>query len=252
MNNQATYQEIAPSEPLNEFVHSFWMHENKSSKPEKTTISPDSFFKIIFVVSDNEIVKYFMTGIWTKPIDFSIAPNSITYGCRLKVLAPEYLINEQVAPILNSLKVLDLSYLNIACFDLSSFDLIVSQWEEVLLNVRPQKVIPENKIRFSQLLYKVNGNISATEVADQIYWSNRQINRYLNKQLGVSLKTYLNIQKCYQSYIQIREGKLAPTEGYFDQAHFIREIKKHTGETPKKLNQQQNDRFIQLKNIKRK
>ena len=98
----------------------------------------------------------------------------------------------------------------------------------------------------------MKGNISASEVSQQIYWTNRQINRYLNKYLGVSLKKYLNVQKCYEAYIQIREGKFYPEGDYFDQAHFIREVKKHTGQTPKALFEKQNDRFIQLKNIKRK
>jgi AraC-like DNA-binding protein len=98
----------------------------------------------------------------------------------------------------------------------------------------------------------MEGDISAEEVSNQIFWSNRQINRYLNKYLGVSLKKYLNIQKCYAAYIQIREGRFFPEKGYYDQAHFIREIKKHTNQTPKELYQEQNDRFIQLKNIDKK
>ena len=70
--------------------------------------------------------------------------------------------------------------------------------------------------------------------------------------MGVSLKAYLNIQKCYSSYFHIRDGEFYPTNEYFDQSHFIREIKKHTGKTPKELYKKQNDRFIQLKFIQRK
>ena len=95
----------------------------------------------------------------------------------------------------------------------------------------------------------MNGNITASQVSEQTYWTNKQINRYLNKYIGVSLKKYLNIQKCYQSYLHIRKGEFYPETGFFDQPHFIREIKKHTGETPKSLHKQQNDRFIQLKRI---
>ncbi|MEM9706744.1 MAG: NAD(P)-dependent oxidoreductase, partial [Pseudomonadota bacterium] len=34
------------------------------------------------------------------------------------------------------------------------------------------------------------------------------------------------------SYIQIREGRFFPEKFYYDRAHFVREIKKHTGEAP--------------------
>jgi len=108
------------------------------------------------------------------------------------------------------------------------------------------------KLQLSQLLYQVEGNISAEEVSNQIAWSNRQINRYLNRYLGVSLKTYLNIQKVYNAYIQIRDGKFFPEKGYFDQAHFIREVKKHTNKTPKELYKEQHDRFVQLKHKQKK
>ncbi|PKV53062.1 AraC-like DNA-binding protein [Aquimarina sp. MAR_2010_214] len=252
MNEQSTYQEIEPITELKDFVHSFWMHQNNSDTVEKTTIVPDSYFKIVMLIKNQKIISYFMTGLWLDEKEFSFAPNALSIGVRLKVLAPEFLLNREVASILQKMHQLDLHYLNVDKFDLSSFKVIVEQWQKELLSVKPQKTIQGNKLRLSQLLDKMNGNISAIEVSDQIYWTNRQINRYLNKYVGVSLKKYLNIQKCYQSYIQIGNGKFYPEKGFFDQPHFIREIKKHTGETPKSLHKQQNDRFIQLKRISKK
>ncbi|MET2985197.1 AraC family transcriptional regulator [Aureibaculum conchae] len=252
MTKKSTYKELKPSSELQEFVHSFWMHKNNSDKYVPATISPDSFFKIIFIVSNSEIINYFMTGLWTEQKDFSFPPNATVYGCRLKLLAPEFLLGNEIASIRNKLKQLNLSYLNIENFNLSEFETAVKQWEVELLKTKPEKAIPGNKIRLSQLLYKVNGGISVSEVSEQIYWASRQINRYLNKYLGVSLKTYLSIQRCYDSYIHIREGRLYPEKNYYDQAHFIREVKKHTGKTPRVLNELQNDQFIQLKNIQKK
>jgi len=248
-----SYREILPSEKLQDVIHSFWVHENLTSEPEVLTIFPDSYFKIIFYVQDGQVVSYFMTGLWSDQKVVSIPPNGKSYGCRLNILAPEYLLGHEIKSIFQSRRQLDISYLNLRSYDLSSFEKIVEQWEKELLRIRPSKAISPNKLRLSQLLYKTNGLLSASEVSDQIFWTNRQINRYLNQYLGVSLKRYLNIQKAYFAYLQIREGKLSPqNEGYFDQAHFIREIKKHTGFTPSALYQGQNDRFIQLKNIRRR
>lgn len=252
MEQKQTYLEIQPINKLENLVHSFWMHQNTSESPQSKTIVPDSYLKIVFVVLNNQIVKYFITGLWIKEKTIITPPNAINYGCRLKILAPEFLINQEVASILQNINQLDLSYLNLKHFDLSSFETIVHQWQIELLKIMPAKEIPANKLRLSQLLDKMKGDITAKEVSEQIFWTNRQINRYMNKYLGVSLKKYLNIQKAYQSYIQIREGRFFPEKYYFDQAHFIREVKKHTGETPSKLYQEQNDRFIQLKNIKSK
>lgn len=252
MKNNSSYNEIKPIKKLEHLIHSFWMHQNGSDEPEQKTIVPDSYFKIVFVVQNGEIKQYFMTGLWLKEETFTTHPNATNYGCRLKILAPEYLLQEEVASILQSFKQLDLDYLHLRHFDLSSFEKIVHQWQLEFLKIQSSKTITPNKLRLSQLLYSEKGNITAKEVAQQIFWTNRQINRYLNKYLGISLKKYLNVQKIYQSYLQIREGKFFPEKDYFDQAHFIREVKKHTGETPSKLHEQQNDRFIQLKNIQPK
>lgn len=250
--NTAQYQESRPVKKLENVIDSFWMHHNQSNEPERLTIIPDGYFKIVFVVQKQKILKYFMTGLWIRSNEFITPPNATNYGCRLKILAPEYLLGHEVASLLQDFKQLDLSFLNLKHFDLSSFDQIVHQWQLELLKIKPAKDIAGNKLRLSHLLDEQKGEINAKEVADQIYWTNRQINRYMNKYVGVSLKKYLNIQKVYQSYIQIREGKLFPEKYYFDQAHFIREVKKHTGETPGNLHKEQNDRFIQLKNIHRK
>ena len=82
-------------------------------------------------------------------------------------------------------------------------------------------------------------------------WSNRQINRYLNKYIGVSLKKYLNVQRVYAAYIHIREGKLKPSARFYDQSHYIKQIKQHTGHTPGQLYKEIDDRFIQLKHIQK-
>ncbi|MCP4120775.1 MAG: AraC family transcriptional regulator [Bacteroidetes bacterium] len=252
MKDSKTYGELKPNEDLKEFVHSFWMHQNTMDQPQLLTIFPDSFFKIIFLITEGEVVDYFMTGIWTGRKEFITPPNTTIYGCRLKILAPEFLINAEITSILDSLTPLDLNYLNLLDYRFDDFESIVRQWEDELKQIRPNKPLPSNKLEFSQLLYKKEGGISVSDVSEQVFWSSRQINRYLKKYIGIPLKTYLNIQKCYASYGHISDGELAPKNNFFDQAHFIKEVKKRTGETPKTLYLRQNDRFIQLRNIQRK
>lgn len=249
LEQEEKYEQLHPCEALRPFIHSYWIHRNLSNSDETISIFPDSYFKVIFVVQNDEIIKYFMTGFWTEQKQFTILPNAYTVGCRLRILAPEYLIEQEVSSILNKMRLLPLSYLGLELFQLGSFEHMVSQWDAAWMRQLPEKPVKEKKQRFSDLIYSSNGSITAAEVADEVQWSNRQINRYLNQYIGLSLKKYQNIQKCYQAYVQIREGRFFPDQEYFDQAHFIREVKKHTGQTPRELFDQQNDRFIQLKHI---
>ena len=191
MTEKSIYKEIKPKTDLKDFVHSFWMHHNNTNAVEKITIIPDSYFKMVITIKNNKIISYFMTGLWTEEKIIPIASNATTFGCRLKILAPEFLLEKEIASITNGFQQLDLNFLNANKFDVSSFESIVEQWQNELILKISNKEIPGNKLRLSQLLDTTNGEISATEVSNQIYWTNRQINRYLNKYIGVSLKKYL-------------------------------------------------------------
>ena len=253
-NKNIEFNHIKASVLLDDFVHIYWEHKNLSKEANKLTIFPDGYFKLIFIFQNGKLVSYFMTGMWTTEFDFYSPPNSVLYGIKFKILAAEYIFHKEIASICNSVKDLEPDFLEIDKNDYLSFDDFTSQIETVLLNRLKQKEhkITANKLQLSQLLYHINGNIAVEEISNQINWSVRQINRYLNKYIGLSLKPYLNIQKCFSSYFHIRKGELYPDNEYFDQPHFIREIKKHTGNTPKELFKNKNDRFIQLRFIQRK
>jgi AraC-like DNA-binding protein len=247
----SSYSQKSPSPKLRDFVDSYWESTNNTVRPLKRTIFPDGLFKVVIILVDEKIIAFFLTGLWTKETDITIPAKATVYGIKFKILAPEYIFQHEVASLLQTQRMLDHDFWNINNFKFNNIKDFRKRIEPIIINKLSQsKIIADKKLKLSQLIYQSKGNILAKDLADQVNWSNRQINRYLNKYLGVSLKTYLNIQKIYTSYIQIREGNFSSNEKYHDQSHFIKEIKKHTGRTPKKLHKEQNDRFIQLKNIK--
>lgn len=254
-NNQTkAFNYKKPSSQLDDFIHIYWEHRNLSNKSETITIFPDSYFKLIFIIRHEKLIAFFITGIWKNEFKFSQPSNSILFGIKFKILAPEYIFHTEIASIVSSHKDLEPGFMNMDKLKFNNLDAFVEQITPILIEKLAQKakkVMPQ-KLQLSQLLYALNGNISLEEISKQINWSNRQINRYLNKYLGISLKTYLNIQKCYSSYFHIRNGLFYPENDYFDQSHFIREIKKYTGKTPTELHKNINDQFIQLRNIQRK
>lgn len=247
------YLQLSPSSELNQMIDSYWRFQNPSDKPTTQTIFPDSYFKLIIIHVGGKIVAFFQTGLWPSENQFVIPGNACVYGIRFKILAAEHVFQREVASLLQTHTELDLDFWGVRNFRLDDLQTVVNQYEQVILKKLTENgEIEGRKLQLSQLLYKMKGEISAEEVSDQIAWSNRQINRYMNKYLGISLKTYLNIQKAYNAYIQIREGRFFPDDGFYDQPHFIRHIKKYTGHTPRELFQQQHDRFIQLSHIRKK
>jgi len=249
MISPSTYQHFLPSDKLAEVVDSFWVHHNPTNNVENIMIAPDSFFKILIYVQNGKIVNYFKTGIWTEGKEINIPPQTYTFGCRFNILAPEYLFQKEIANLRNTTQQLTLDFGNVRSFTFENFTDSVQQWENELLKLRGNRVIDAHKQRLAQAIYNAKGSLSAGELADQIFLTNRTINRYLNKYLGISLKTYITIQRAFQAYIKIRQGDLSPTVDYYDQSHYIREIRKYTGESPRKIFKGINDRFIQFRHI---
>ena len=99
---------------------------------------------------------------------------------------------------------------------------------------------------YSQLLNKTKGSLTIADYATQVHWTSRQMNRYFKKRFGLSLKSYCTILKCAASFKHIQKGQLAPIQNYYDQSHFIKDLKKYTGNRPKDLYKNENDRFLQL------
>lgn len=247
---KSIYLHFLPTENLSDYIDSFWVHHNPREKSEEIVISPDGFFKILIYVQDGRIINYYQTGIWTEPKYINIPPRTHTFGCRFNLLAPEYLFQTEISELTNTIKQLNLSFLNIEKFKYTDYLLTIKQWEKELLKIRHNKPIAPHKKRLADLIYEAKGKLNASEVANQAYLTNRSINRYLNRYLGISLKTYLSIQRAFQAYIKIKEGDLSLTSlNYYDQPHYIREIKRFTGESPKNIYKGINDRFIQFNHI---
>jgi len=248
-----SYKQLQPSAGLSTYIDSYWESVNHTNRPQKRIIVPDSFFKLVVTVIDSKIAVVFLTGLSLQQTEIVIPARATIYGIKFKILAPEYILQREIASLLQSQSILDSDFWGISDFDISSLEAYVLQIEEVISGILTLgKQVQKKNLQLTKLLYEANGNISPGELSTQVGWSLRQITRYLNKNLGASLRTYLNIQKVYAAYIPIREGSFYPKEGFHDQPHLIKQIRKHTGHTPTSLHSDQNDRFVQLKNIKKK
>lgn len=96
------------------------------------------------------------------------------------------------------------------------------------------------------LVYQSGGHLKVSQVAEAVGWSVRSINRYFNKYLGLSLKSYLSLIRLTSTFGGLKQGDLNPNDRFYDQSHYIHATKERTGTTPKALARNQDDRFIQL------
>jgi AraC-like DNA-binding protein len=183
-------------------------------------------------------------GLETKP---KYTKQEVTnfFSVSFNPLAVEYILNLSVAAILNSGKILEKNFWDFNIDDLNDFDAFCHKLSKKIHSLIP-KAIDERKRKLFELIFTANGEISIKELSAQIIWSERQINRYFNQYFGLSLKAYCNILRFQASLPHIKEGKLLPQLNFTDQSHFIKEVKKLSGVSPKELFKNENDRFLQF------
>jgi AraC-like DNA-binding protein len=108
-----------------------------------------------------------------------------------------------------------------------------------LLNYRDDLFIHEGIANSIHQIKKTKANISIDTLALDACMSRKQFERKFSENIGISPKQYLKIIR-FQNSIKLNQSNknlttLAYEAGYFDQSHFVKQIKELTGYTPKIL-----------------
>ncbi|MDV8154458.1 AraC family transcriptional regulator [Acinetobacter bereziniae] len=239
------YREIEAKGFLNHFIKCFWYYETKEIDTQHT-ILPDGYFDLIAEFSHRKLTLVKLTGIWTTPKEIRISKNTQIFAVRFKLPAIEYVFKDQLKSILDTSVNLALNFWQLDQYHSDEFEHFVVQISkdlEILFNDLNQ--IDHRKLKLFRMVYDQEVKTVA-EISNHVFWSSRQINRYFQTTFGITLKEFLNIVRCHTAYRKITGDHLNPNCEYYDQAHFIKQIKKYTGTTPKELSKNKNDRFIQL------
>ncbi|WPO77185.1 DUF6597 domain-containing transcriptional factor [Flavobacterium sp. KACC 22761] len=245
------YKEIKPAGFLTNFVQCFWYYETTDLEVEHT-ILPDGYFDLIAKFENDVLATLKLTGIWTKPKDILIPKNTKFFAIRFKLLALEYLFQKEIKSILDTALNLPFHFWNFDTYKSDEFEKFVHETSARLeTSLKYLNEIDSRKLRLFEIVYQQKTK-SVSELSGQIFWNSRQINRYFSSQFGIPLKEFLKIVRCNASYEEISNGNISLQADFFDQAHFIKEIKKYTGVTPKELSKNKNDRFLQLSKTEEK
>ncbi|WP_268849365.1 helix-turn-helix domain-containing protein [Flavobacterium aestivum] len=239
------YKEHKPNGYIDNFVQCFWEYENADTEILHT-ILPDGYFDLIAEFDNDILTTVKLTGVWTKPKDITIPKKTKIFAIRFKLLATEYLFQKEIKSILDTVQNLPFNFWNIDTYQSYEFERFVADITNRIDNsIKHLKEIDNRKLKLFEFIYQGQAE-TVSELSEKVFWSSRQINRYFNQQFGFSLKEFLKIVRCNATYKDISNGNLSPQTNFFDQAHFIKEVKKYTGATPKELHKNKNDRFLQL------
>lgn len=249
MEDFLKYERVKPATVLQDYVESFWQLENTSPTGKNIVVVPDGRIDLFLSYSVKQGFHITLSGLETEPDSVNFEGNTKIFAISFRLLAVEYLLQTSIADLTNDIRMQPSDFWDFSETDLENFHDFCEKANRKMAELLSLKKIDERKLRLFHLINLHQGEITVHELAEKAGWSERQINRYFNDKFGLSLKKYCNILRFRASFGQIKEGKLFPELNFTDQAHFIREIKKFSGVTPKELTKNPNDRFIQFSTL---
>ncbi len=231
---------------LNDYVHSFWKTENTGDSISNHTIIPDGYFSLVVIYVKGKLRNVILHGIYTEPTCISIPESGVIFGIHFKLLSAEYLFTSGFKPGLNQRKILPVAYRNINSFGVDDFDAFKACITNDIESRIPQlSNIDERKLQLFKHIYQ-NDTRTIEDLTLKVNWGSRQINRYFSSEYGFSLKELMKIIRCRKNIENMTPDNFYPKMQYYDQSHFIKEVKRYTGTTPARLKRNMNKQFIQL------
>jgi len=242
MDNLTEHTLAKPDESLADYIYCFSALQNLSDINQGVII-PNGRIDLSFSKTKNNQFNITLIGLETKPKLLAAQAISTFFAVSFNPLAVEYILKHSIADILNNERILPDTFWDFSVNDLDDFDTFCKKISQRIQSLLPKEI---DKRKLFELIFATNGEISVKELSEKVFWSTRQINQYFNQQFGLSLKAYCNILRFQASLAHIKEGQLFPQLDFYDQSHFIKEIKKLSGVSPKELYKNQNSRFLQF------
>jgi AraC-like DNA-binding protein len=252
------YQVYSPSPELQSFVKCFWTLEDEaSSEPVKQRVVPDGCMEMIFHYGDL-YKQYFEDGssiIQPRSFVFGqissyieIAPTGISGIVSARFL-PDGLtpfIEMPVSALENKAVAIheifgekgkEFEEKIIAASDNAQRIKLI---EEFLLSrlADPQTIDAVTKACV-EVIFQSQGRLGVVELADKMNLNRRNMERKFTSAIGMSPKQLSRVVRLQATLKMLEQKKftsltsLAYENGYYDQAHFIKDFKEFTGMSPK-------------------
>ncbi|MEJ2157738.1 MAG: helix-turn-helix transcriptional regulator [Desulfobacteraceae bacterium] len=267
--------EYNPSFRLGAYVELYWFGRFNLDKSPLLSqrVVPNGYVELIIHLTDAhcELLQgkgyesspdYTLIGLFTQPYDVHFRETVRVFGIRFKP--------EGIYPVFG----MPASEIQAAFTDMESFTgrnfreysnrLRDSDTVEKMIRIS-ESYLAGNVDRRRKALYYLNraaeiirrkkGLISIEELAGSAYIGARQLEREFRQKVGISPKQYMRIARLNEvnRILSSDRRRMLLTDvsyicGYTDQAHFIRDFKHFTGESPKKFLEKR-ERYIVNPNI---
>jgi len=262
-------KEYTPSPHLGAYVELFWFGQFNLDQTALLAqrVIPNGYIELIIHLTDAhcELLQgrayepspdYTLIGLFTEPYDVHFRETVRVFGIRFK---PEGIYQVFGMPA---------SEIHAAFADMESFtgrdfrdyscsirdagpvgEMIRISEKYLMGHIHRRKASLYYLNRAAEVIRREKGLISMEDLAGKAFISARQLEREFRQKVGISPKNYMRIARLNQVNRILANGRRLPLTdvsymcGYSDQAHFIRDFKHFTGQSPKKFIRAR-DRYI--------
>ena len=229
-----------PSSKLIDFIDTYWIIENQTSKTIDMPIVPDGCMDIIY--QNNQLI---FVAAMDEGIVVDVKPDDYSFGIRFKPAVFAHLLDQSCKHFTN--KIIPLQELSIELYQLLDF---IEKDEDKKVNTIFENLFKDIKLNQNIVLLINNviefkADITVGELTKSITISQRQLQRLCLYYLGYSIKRFCNIVRFFYIFKElIKTGTEDITSkaykyGYCDQAHLNKEFKKFSNFSP-------NDKIMSL------
>lgn len=233
---------IAPHKLLHPYIANYTF-TIPDTMPEQQTILPSASSTLVYSVSSKEIVNG-LRGVSTKPtvigsfakqfvfmflIEFhagGLYPFIKVDQCFLTDAACSF---EDLSKILNR-KIIEAYYLSNSIYELKhKLDMIfLQQLDTTIINTSVAYTM--------KLIQNGKGLMQVKNLANEVFYSEKQLNRLFQKNIGTSIKTFSRIVRINHAAHLLKQSiaisQIAEQLGHYDTAHFAHDFKDIYGLTP--------------------
>jgi len=254
------HQIFEPSQDLKPFVKCYWTLESeKENTPERNTIVPDGCMKLIFHYGDpykhhredgssQLLPRFFLIGQLTRP--YEVEPMGVTgtfFVCfhpngflpfttqPIKEMENEAISLEQLFGPIGKETAQQVLEVN------STVDRIRLIENFLLQRLTDAQNVDQIVVSTVETILSANGKISVADLSNQYNVNRRKLLRKYSSSIGLSpkqLSKTIRLQATLKTLLNNKKVKLtdlAYENDFYDQAHFIKDFKEFTGQTPREF-----------------
>ncbi|MEO0727840.1 MAG: DUF6597 domain-containing transcriptional factor [Bacteroidota bacterium] len=232
------YTEFRPSSEFKEIVKNYWRfevtNEDNNGSPLQHEVLPHSEVSIVFIQQP-----YFqgirLLGPHVKKFAKEIHPDSTYFGIRLLPwisFPPEVMDKHQIINLTAACPLVVTEHFQSINFDQSlAPEAFISRLEPCLKSLFTTITIGQNDL-VKYICLELTRGKSVGAVVDDLPLSTRVIQKKFKQVVGMSMRKYHNVsrqRRLWTDFVKSNTSRalLLHEYGFFDQAHFINDFKKH-------------------------